>query len=107
MQSNVFKVVRALLENEKIPAPTGSGRIVRIRTPEGEIKGNWNGYYDLRHVGAGTHHSIGYIDANGQWTHGMLKSGYELLDPVPSFEEWTKENERKDAERRARKDQIY
>ena len=100
-ESNASRVVKALLENESIPAPTKYGRRVRIKTPKGEIHGDWNGYYDLREIGGGLHHSVGYPDNEGGWTHGMLRQGDEILDPVPSHEEWAEEKKRREAEHNA------
>lgn len=79
-------VVWCLLEDDQ---PQRYGQIVRVRTPKGVIKVHWNGYYDLRAYGKGLRHSVGYPDGAGDWTHGYLHPGDEILDPVPSFEEWS------------------
>lgn len=76
---------------EEDPKPTKYGRLVRVRTPQGVITTDWNGYYDMREVGGPLAHSIGYPDQQGGWSHGWLHPGHEILDPVPSFEEWSAE----------------
>lgn len=81
-------VVDLLLESQ--PRPSRNGRIVRVKTPNGVIQCDWNGYYDLREVGGGVLHSIGYPDNAGGWTHGSLHTGDELLDEVPSVDDWKK-----------------
>ena len=95
------KVVRTLLENEAITA-SPRGRLVRLKTPQGEIVADWNGYYDLREVGGGVHHSVGYRDPQGGWSHGFLHPEHEILDPVPSHEEWAVQQAKDEAERQAR-----
>lgn len=105
-ESVASKVVKTLLENDTIPAPTAHGRRVRIKTPKGEIHGDWTGYYDLREIGGGLHHSVGYPDNEGGWTHGMLHAGDEILDPLPPYEEWYAEKKRRDAEHAAKLAQM-
>jgi len=104
-ESNASRVVKTLLENEAIPAPSPYGKRVRVRTPKGEVHGDWNGYYDMREIGGGLHHSIGYPDTQGGFSHGMLHPGDEILDPVPSHEEWW-EKKRRDAEHAAKLAQM-
>lgn len=100
-ESAASRVVKTLLENETIPAPTKHGRPVRIKTPKGEVRGDWTGYYDMRPYGGELKHSVGYPGAGGGWTHGILRPGDELLDPVPSHDEWQEEKRRAEAAKQA------
>jgi len=78
-------IVKMLLEDD---LPDMARRVVRVRTPQGVVQAEWNGYYDARDYGKGILHSIGYPNARGEWSHTFLRPGDEILDSVPSFEEW-------------------
>jgi hypothetical protein len=80
------RIVNALLENEPDISKVPGGRLVRIRTADGRIiRAAWNGYWTEED---GTHyHSVGY-PLDDTFTTGYLHAGDELLDPVPSYEEW-------------------
>ena len=92
-------IVNRLLEVEQnVPGPSPQGRRVRVRTPGGEvIPADWNGYYDMRPYGGKLGHSVALkTGASGNWSHGILPAGHEVLDEVPSYEQW-------DAEQKSRK----
>lgn len=97
------KIVSSLLENEQplgqYRKPSRFARTVRIRTPKGDvINAEWNGYYDLRDYNGGVHHSIGYPDGQGGFSHGWLHQGDEFIDQPPSFEEWEQMRKERDAQ---------
>jgi hypothetical protein len=94
-------IVKTLLEGEE--DYPGGGKVIRVRTPQGVVKAHWNGYYDLREIGRGIHHSVGYDDGQGGWSHGMLHPGDEILDPVPSPEEWEAGREAREAAKKVRR----
>jgi hypothetical protein len=98
MKSPVDLIIRALLEDDgPVPDPTKWGRRVRVRKPDGQIVlADWNGYWDMRDFGLGLLHSIASRSEGGTWTHGTLHPGEEILDEVPSYEQWKFEKEARD-----------
>ena len=93
-------IVNTLLEAEGyVPPPAGPwSRRVRVRKPNGEVvPGDWTGYYDMREFGGDLQHSIALHKPNEtRWSHGMLPPGHEILDELPSYEEWRYEKEARD-----------
>ncbi len=64
---------------------------IKIQRADGTVvDGEFNGYYDLTELGKGTLPSIGWLDANGKMTHGMLKPGEQIIGDIPTFEQWKK-----------------
>lgn len=62
---------------------------VRIRLASGQVvQGMFHGYWDMTPIGRGHVATISYPLADGSMTTGVLPKGAELLDQVPSAEEW-------------------
>jgi len=62
---------------------------IEIQRADGtRVKGEFNGYYDLRSMGRGTVPSVGWLNAEGKMTHGLLGAGETIIGTVPTFEEW-------------------
>lgn len=79
-------LARLVLESTNVP--------IKLRAPDGSIvDGTFSGYYDMTLMGEGTPMSIGYPDGAGHLTHGSLRDGWEVVSPVPSFEQWRAEEE--------------
>jgi len=72
---------------------------IRLKTADGKIiEAEWAGYYDMRKFRQKrVFPNIGRMLEEGQpWdpkevTHGPLREGEVILDPIPSFDEWIRE----------------
>ena len=76
------------LPDETLLSPTQRIPIQIQRADGTVVEGEFNGYYDLRSMGRGAVPSIGYLNENGQMTHGMLGPGDQIIGTVPNFEQW-------------------
>lgn len=72
-------------------APPSPNVPIEIQQPDGTVvKGEFNGYYDLRDLGRGIVPSIGKVLPDGKMTHTLLDvaKGEKIIGAVPTFEEW-------------------
>lgn len=64
---------------------------IQIKRADGTvIDGEFNGYYDLRGFGKDPVPSVGWLNQNGQMTHGVLNQGNQIIGQIPTFDEWQK-----------------
>jgi hypothetical protein len=61
---------------------------IRLRRKGNIVQGVFHGYWDMSQFGRGHVPAVSHPKPNGHMTTGLLDPEEEILDPIPSAEEW-------------------
>jgi hypothetical protein len=84
------RLVEALLEGGRLPS-SDNPMAIKLQAPDGSVvDAEFSGYYTdkLRNKYDANLPSIGYPDNQGGMTHGMLRSGWHIITPLPPPEDY-------------------